>query len=106
MSFIVAPETSDFHLTGYAETSINIETGYTRDAGYASVGKGGGGMFPALGRELSKIRVESLQGDGSPRPAKSPGRLRRVLGLGFVGAGERLLGECGDPHAVRIGEGA
>ena len=93
-------------MTGYAETSINIETGYTGDADYASVGKGGGGMFPALGRELSKIRVESLQGDGSPRPAKSPGRLRRVLGHGFMGAGERLLGECGDPHAVRIGESA
>lgn len=63
-------------------------------------------MFPALGRELAKIRVESLQEEGSPRSARSPGRLRRVLGQGFVVAGERLLGECGERREVRIGGGA
>ena len=61
-------------------------------------------MFPALGNELSKIRVESLRSDGSPRSARSPGRLRRLLGRAFVGAGERLLRDRPERHVVRIGE--
>ena len=63
-------------------------------------------MFPALGRELARIRVESLQQEGSPRSAQAPGRLRRMLGHGFVVAGERLLGECRGRAGVRIAERA
>lgn len=63
-------------------------------------------MFPSLGRELARIRVESLQLEGSPRSTQSPGRLRKMLGHGFVMAGERLLGECRGRTRVRIGEGA
>ena len=51
-------------------------------------------MFPEVGRELAKIRIESLREEGSPRPARSPGRVRRALGHRFVVTGERLLGEC------------
>lgn len=63
-------------------------------------------MFPTIGRELSKIRVESLREEGSPRTARSPGRVRRVLGQRFVVAGERLLGECRERSGLRIEGGA
>ena len=63
-------------------------------------------MFPEFGRESAKIRVESLRGDGGPRRARSPGRLRKALGHGFVGAGERILGDRRERGTLRIGGGA
>lgn len=67
---------------------------------------GGGEMFGTLESELAKSRAESLRADGGLRSVRSPGRLRRALGYWFVGTGERLLGECHDTHAIRIGGGA
>ncbi|MGZ5298552.1 MAG: hypothetical protein ACXWDU_02645 [Actinomycetota bacterium] len=88
-------------MTGYVQTSITIDTGYTGCIGYGVVEVGE--MFPAFGRELARIRVESLQGEGGPRSAKSPGRVRRMLGHAFVVAGEQLLGHRHDRRAARIG---
>ena len=61
-------------------------------------------MIPAMGRELAKIRVGSLLGDGGGRASGAPGRLRKALGHGFIGAGQRLLGARPRSHVIRLGE--
>jgi hypothetical protein len=90
-------------LTGYASTSIKGVTGYARVAGYVEEVPMYGPQL--LGRELAKMRADSLRGDGGSRGAGRRARLGRLFGRSADRKDRRPLpGYVDDARVMRIGD--